>query len=307
MTKFITTIALIALIAGTGYYYRATWKEYFFPTKPCEQPITYSITQLDERFGLSEDEILTVTKEAEDVWEAAFGKDLFAHSATGTLGINLIYDYRQEATDKLSSIGSSITNDRQQYDMLKSRLQSLRRTYDTSKATYEKAATLYEAAIIRHNEEVAEWNSKGGAPEDEYNRLERERKSLNRQEQSLKEDVDELYSIQNSITTTINDINKLAHKLNVKVEDFNTVGASTGEEFNEGEYIRDKQGERINVYQFQTRAQLRRLLAHELGHALGMNHVDDSAAIMYRLNSSTNEMLTDADIQELMRVCSTQN
>jgi hypothetical protein len=40
-----------------------------------------------------------------------------------------------------------------------------------------------------------------------------------------------------------------------------------------------------------------------MGHALGLGHVTDPAAIMYRNNSGTGLATTAADLTELHRVC----
>jgi len=68
-------------------------------------------------------------------------------------------------------------------------------------------------------------------------------------------------------------------------------------------YERDADGERINIYQFESKEKLMRVLAHEFGHALGLDHVEDSQAIMYRLNNGVNQKLTEADISALSERC----
>ena len=121
----------------------------------------------------------------------------------------------------------------------------------------------------------------------------------------LKKEYDALIakSLLNDANKKARELNELADKMNVKVDAFNEIGESAGDEFNEGEYILDEKGSRINIYQFGNPAELRRLLEHEMGHALGLGHVDDPDAVMYRLNSSANEKLTMDDLQELRSVC----
>ena len=98
------------------------------------------------------------------------------------------------------------------------------------------------------------------------------------------------------------EVNKLARNLNLQVETFNDIGGN-GEEFDEGEYADNGAGKMINVYQFDSWSKLLRVLAHELGHARGLPHVEDPASIMYRLNQSTNEKLTASDMAALKKLC----
>ncbi len=294
---------------GVAYSIKSTFeeiKEAVFPAKPCTRPITYSLGSFDERFNISREQFSKVTSEAAGVWSAAFGKELFKQSADPSadeLKINLTYDYRQQATEKLDEIGGEIKNDRETYEALKIKYDSLFVSYQSEKSEIESLLSAFNSRKKEYENTVKRWNDRGGAPEGEFRKLESERLALNEEAANLNARQKTFNELANTLNSTVTVLNRLVRDLNLSVRDYNTVGASTGEEFSEGEYVSDEVGERINIYQFNDLGQLKRVLEHEFGHALGLDHVDNPKAIMYRLNEGVDDELTDADIAELRRVC----
>ncbi|ENV65435.1 peptidase [Acinetobacter junii] len=63
-------------------------------------------------------------------------------------------------------------------------------------------------------------------------------------------------------------------------------------------------GKQISVYEFSSKDDLRMTLAHEFGHALGLDHTDDPTSLMYPVIQKQNMerfALAHADQQELVR------
>ncbi|MGZ6046654.1 MAG: hypothetical protein ACXWNW_19205, partial [Isosphaeraceae bacterium] len=91
MTRRWGWLGLLAfLVLGT-----VTWT---LRPSPCSRPIAYRLGQIDERFGLSSDEVLVALRQAGTVWERAAGRALFAYDAQASLKVTLVYDDRQQAT-----------------------------------------------------------------------------------------------------------------------------------------------------------------------------------------------------------------
>lgn len=85
------------------------------------------------------------------------------------------------------------------------------------------------------------------------------------------------------------------------------VNMSSDKKFEQGEYIYDKQGERINVFEYKSEAELVRLLAHEMGHVLGIDHNMNPESIMYYMNGGKGLSLTAEDMNDLRVVCPVSN
>lgn len=301
---------LTAIILAIGIYeYRVelinVWKNGLNDWQPCRRPIAYSISNIDSSFGVNKANILADIQKAEKIWESAINKPLFEYEpdGSGELQINFIYDYRQKATDAMAKIGVALSNDRASYDSLKIKYDSLLASYNAEKSEISSLTASYNSAKATYEKNVSYWNSRGGAPRDEYSKLEQERINLNNMTVEINKHVSALNSLVDTIKQVEEVLNKQVNALNLKVKTYNSLGDSTGREFNEGEYVRNASGTKINIYQFKDENQLVRVLAHELGHAIGLEHVDDPKAIMYYMNEGVNEKLTSDDLLALRNRC----
>lgn len=305
--RFFVNIFVILLLFGAAYYYKENigrfLREIINQIQPCQRPITYSIVNIDPRFGLTKTELLNNVKQAEKIWESPINKQLFEYSSTGDLKISLTYDYRQKATDALRKIGIVINDDQSTYDTLKNKYDVLIVSYNNKKAQIDTLVAAYNSDKSAYEKDVTTWNNRGGAPKEEYNILEQRRIDVNNQITIINQTKTSLNELVDTINSTGLILNKLITTLNLHVNTYNTVGASTGKEFNEGEYISNVNGTSINIFQFNDQNQLVRVLAHELGHALGLGHLDNQKAIMYYLNEGMNEKLTTDDLIALKKKC----
>ena len=292
---------------GAGFYIWNTTQ--VIESKPaCSEPISYTIGTFDRRFGISYTTFLEAVSDAESMWEKSIDKELFHYSPEkGGLNINLIYDYRQEVTETLSDISEVVGENEATYNSLLRQFKSLKLRYDADEASYDSLVDAFNTKNSQYDKMVEDWNDSSRTSKSQFKKLEDLRFELQADLSDIKSLENNLNAQAREINSLVDRLNTLARTLNLNVEKFNAVGASRGEMFTGGLYINEGQTQRIDIYEFSNRDKLVRVLVHELGHALGLEHVADPKAIMYYLNKGETGILTSTDIAELKKLCGMGN
>jgi hypothetical protein len=251
---------------------------------PCASPLTYSIVGIDPRFGVATTTVIADLKEAEGIWEKPSTKDLFQYVPEGgEVSVYLVYDERQAATDKLSTLGYKIDENKANYESLRAEYDALAARIKRAQTSYQTQLAAYQRDLKAYNAEVQHWNEVGGAPRSEFARLNAEKVALQSRASSINEAQDRINSDIDTLNALATALNQLIVHLNLEVDQYNQTGAAAGE-FEEGLYELQGGVQTITIYEFSNHNQLIRVLAHEMGHALGLEHVEDDAAIMYKIN-----------------------
>lgn len=297
----------------------------------CRFPLSYRVGVIDSRFHLSDAELAEAIREAEAIWEQGLGRELFEwNDEVDAMPINLVFDARQERTESLKEASSDIEMKKAEFEKFQGEYERAKNDFDTEKSAYdtrvkryEENLRAYEARLQKYNdrfasyeEQVAAWNADGGAPPDEYEELEDIWKSLKKETSKLEGEQDDLNDEKKSlekklrslneragvVNTIGGSLNRLAAALNITIDSYNRV-FGTREEFTTGLYTRDESGERIDVFQFYDRADLVLILAHEMGHMLGVEHASDSASLMHPSIGGQSLELSDEDTRLFAEVC----
>lgn len=267
----------------------------------CDEPFQYSIGSVDSRFNINPDGLVEIAKMAENIWDSQAGRDLFEYNPSAPLKMNLIFDERQQQTlaaetleQKLEKLKLSDAGLKKQYD-------SIYGAYSKKVDAYNSLAKKYESKLNSYNKDVIYWNQQGGAPPDEYDKLQKRKKDMEAMFKDLEKRRKEINNLIAEMKTLANKESQVAGDYNSAVATYRSrYGGSR--EFEKGVY----NGQEINIYQFEEKSDLELTIAHELGHALGVEHVENPQSLMYYLMADQNmdkPKLTSEDLAAMNIIC----
>lgn len=279
--KKIIGLFVVIVVLFSGYYVSPTFAEKVngvLYSSPCEKPKTFSIGTIDPRFNLTKEELVADAEIAGSVWKNADGMPLLQYDPEAKMTINMIYDQRQSMNSQINNLNNQVE---QQKDALKPEI-----------AEYENRVAAFKQKSAALNSQIEHWNGKGGAPEEEYNKL-------NTQQQELQQEAAVLQNMASKLNQSTDEYNSQIKQLDQKVTTYNQALQYKPEE---GLYVREGGKERIEIYFNNNKEELLHTLSHEMGHAIGVPHNNNKESIMF---PSTTTVVTPSseDLAGLMQVC----
>ncbi len=278
------------------------YESYKPSVSPCVQPMGYKVGKFDPQFNLSREKFFQITRDAIAVWEEAAGTSLFTNDpVNGTLTLNLVYDERQATTVSLGYLALEIENTKQAAESTRLSYEKEKVSYINESEIFNKGAMEFQQRYSNYNEKVKAYNDKGGATKEEYDVMMLELDTLKKEAEAFEAKRLVLNKEMESINSKVKRYNELIEYVNGLIRKSNSIGSRT---FTEGRFVPSINT--IDIFQYSDETKLRRVLIHELGHALGIGHVENVQSIMYSFNSGTSTSLSEEDKQALRESCTSR-
>ena len=253
---------------------------------PCAVPLTWRIARVDDGFGLSTAEARAALQKAANLWEEALGRRLFPNDPIGGFPIRFVYDDRQARTQERGGL-QELDEAAERLKARRAELDGMRERHHRMRSDHEHRLRDYRQRLAKHNATVRGWNESGDAGEEVLaelrasgTELESERRELNSLRAEL-EDLERRSRVdRDRFEQAVAEHKRRGRELE---EAFPRVSVESGRY---REVLQTRSGRivsvtrEIRIYRYDGLKELPLVVAHELGHALGLGHVAAPDALM---------------------------
>ncbi len=287
-------------------------------TDICAEPLPWRVGDVDPRFNIEPEDFAREVRMAAEHWNEAAGRLVLVHDEHRGFPVHLEYDQRQEQAREVVRLGRELEQLRDRAQSEDDRLGFDQSAWEDQRDAHRTRIQAFERKLHEHNRRVENLNRGGGQSGDRA-AIERQGRELAEQRRQLTTEGDRLSAAADHLTRRVERYNALVARINRKVAELNAATARMPER--SGEYRAQRQTDwrgnlirierEISIYFYFRDEDLRLTLAHELGHALGLDHVDDPEAVMHASYTVTDYryseplQLSGADVRALQALCAT--
>jgi FtsZ-binding cell division protein ZapB len=268
-------------------------------TNRCVTPISLRVGQIDKQFDIDATVLTTALKNAAHEWNTATGRTLFVVRDDGHVAVNLLFDGRQDSINQLA-------REQREISALSENLSTQLKSLSMTLKLHKSAVAKWNREMEEHNKLVEMINARSDSlvqNSEDYVALQVERQRIDEMGIDLKDVKQQLVRHRELLDKHASDLKSERESLKARIR-------SLRERFSShllpaGEHRRGLLVNEINAYTFLNLETFHLLLLHEMGHALGVSHIEEQPAIMYPVigHESGPSNLTPLDIQAALALC----
>lgn len=275
----------------------------------CRIPYRVAIGTIDPRFDLTEDDVRRALLDAIQVWERHAPRPLFELSERpSATRVALHFDERQAMSDAVAQHRVDHDQRGAELDVARADLDRLQRDFEVQREALRERHARHAEARRRHGREVAAYNRSPSRDAATRSRLKADRNALEFENMHLAAFSDEVEALQRQLQNHTDAFNERVARYNDEFGAASVRNRVASGPVTAGRYVRVGGNARIDVFLVNSYSHLVHTLAHELGHALRIEHVPDSDSIMSAVNTrdlgaSGPVFASPTDIAALEHVC----